>query len=57
MKILITGSEGYLGSLLGPVLSERGYDVTGLDTGYYNDGCLYPQTDGLYRRWQKTFDT
>ena len=41
MKVLITGSEGYLGSLLGPVLSERGYDVTGLDTGYYNDGCLY----------------
>jgi nucleoside-diphosphate-sugar epimerase len=41
MKVLITGSEGYLGSLLGPVLSERGYDVTGLDTGYYNDGRLY----------------
>lgn len=41
MKILVTGSEGYLGSLLTPVLFEHGHDVTGLDTGYYKNGYLY----------------
>ena len=41
MKILVTGSEGYLGSLLTPVLGERGHDVTGVDTGFYKSGYLY----------------
>jgi nucleoside-diphosphate-sugar epimerase len=41
MNVLITGSEGYLGSLLAPVLSERDHEVTGVDTGYYKSGYLY----------------
>ena len=41
MKILVTGTEGYLGSLLAPVLTERGHNVTGVDTGYYKAGYLY----------------
>ena len=41
MKVLVTGSEGYLGALLVPVLLEQGHDITGVDTGYYNSGCLY----------------
>jgi uncharacterized protein (DUF2237 family) len=39
MKLLVTGSEGYIGCLLTPYLRARGHDVTGLDTGYYRDGC------------------
>jgi len=41
VRILVTGTEGYLGSLLAPTLLGRGDDVTGLDTGYYKNGWLY----------------
>ena len=41
MRILVTGTEGYLGSLLAPTLLSRGDEVTGLDTGFYKNGWLY----------------
>ena len=40
MRILVTGTEGYIGSLLAPILIRRGHDVTGIDTGYYRDGVV-----------------
>ncbi|MEO1427836.1 MAG: SDR family oxidoreductase [Cyanobacteria bacterium J06632_19] len=44
MKILVTGTEGYLGCLLAPLLIERGHEVIGVDTGYYKVGWLYNGT-------------
>lgn len=41
MRVFMTGMEGYIGSLLAPLLVERGHDVVGLDTGFYRDGWLY----------------
>ncbi len=41
MKVLVTGTEGYIGARLAPYLSSSGHEVTGLDTGFYRDGCLY----------------
>jgi nucleoside-diphosphate-sugar epimerase len=41
MNILITGSEGYIGSVLSAYLIERDHTVTGLDTGYYREGWLF----------------
>lgn len=41
MKILVTGTEGYLGCLLAPLLIEKGHEVIGVDTGYYKVGWLY----------------
>lgn len=41
MKLLVTGTDGYIGVLLADVLAQRGHDVTGLDTGFYLDGLLY----------------
>lgn len=45
MKILVTGTEGYLGSLLAPLLLRRGYEVVGVDSGYYRSGWLYHGVD------------
>jgi len=47
MKVLVTGNNGYIGSMLTRLLLEKGYQVTGLDTNYYR-GCdfssyHYPQ--------------
>jgi len=47
MKLLVTGTEGYIGILMGPVLLERGHQVVGLDTGFYRDSWLY--NNGIVR--------
>jgi len=41
MKVLITGSDGYIGAALGATLIERGMDVVGIDCGFYRDGWLF----------------
>src|SRR5262245_54393938 len=41
MRVCVTGCEGYLGSLLVPELTRRGYEIVGLDTGYYKERMLY----------------
>jgi len=41
MNILVTGADGYIGSLLTSMLLQRGHDVKGLDVGFYRDGWLY----------------
>ena len=45
MKILVTGTDGYLGCLLAPELMRAGHDVLGVDTGYYKHGWLYHGID------------
>ena len=40
-KVLVTGSQGYIGSVLLPKLIERNYDITAFDTGFFDDGELY----------------
>ncbi|PLZ93125.1 NAD-dependent dehydratase [Fischerella muscicola CCMEE 5323] len=45
MKILVTGTEGYLGSLLPPLLIQKGHEVIGVDTGFYKVGWLYNGTE------------
>ena len=53
MKLLVTGTDGYIGTILGPVLIEDGHEVTGLDTGFYRDGWLY---HGSRRKIPATLD-
>ncbi len=43
-KILITGHNGYIGSVMTPQLLDAGYAVTGLDTGYFSECTLVPDS-------------
>jgi nucleoside-diphosphate-sugar epimerase len=43
MRVLITGHEGYIGSVMAPAFLEAGHDVVGLDTGYFADCKLVPE--------------
>jgi len=38
VKVLVTGSRGYIGSVLAPLLADAGHDVVGLDADLYR-GC------------------
>lgn len=48
MKVLVTGTDGYIGSVLAPYLIQKGYNVTGLDTGYYRSGWLFNNGTTVY---------
>lgn len=50
MRVLLTGTDGYIGSLLASVLIDAGHEVTGLDTGFYRDGWLYSDPSRWPRR-------
>lgn len=41
MRILLTGTDGYIGAIMAPYLSDRGHAIVGLDAGFYRDGLLY----------------
>ncbi|MBF0619426.1 MAG: NAD(P)-dependent oxidoreductase [Candidatus Omnitrophica bacterium] len=42
MKILVTGNQGYIGSVLVDMLLDKGYEVVGYDIGYYTKCLLAP---------------
>ncbi len=42
MRVLVTGHDGYLGSVLVARLRESGHEVVGLDTGLFADCLLGP---------------
>jgi len=41
-RVLITGSLGYLGSVLTQSLIESGFECIGFDTGFFKESLLYP---------------
>ena len=50
-RVLITGSLGYLGSVLTDYLAEEGFDCVGYDAGFFRDSLLYlpMPTDTVFR--------
>nr|CAA07376.1 StrP [Streptomyces glaucescens]CAA55575.1 strP [Streptomyces glaucescens] len=51
MRILLTGHQGYLGTVMAPVLTAAGHQVTGLDSGLFASRVLgaldVPDVPGL----------
>lgn len=45
MRVLVTGTEGYLGSVLAPELLRDGHELLAVDTGFYKAGWLYNGVD------------
>jgi nucleoside-diphosphate-sugar epimerase len=37
MKVLITGHDGYIGSVMVPALQAAGHEVVGVDTFYFSN--------------------
>jgi len=42
MKILLTGDRGYIGTVLTSELLNKGYEVVGLDSGFFEKNLLKP---------------
>ena len=40
MRVLLTGHQGYLGTVMAPVLAAAGHEVVGLDSGLFADSVL-----------------
>lgn len=40
MKLMVTGDQGYIGTVLVPLLRSKGYEVTGYDSGYFTENKL-----------------
>lgn len=54
MRVLLTGNLGYIGSVLAPLLMDKGHDVVGLDTEYYGEDCqLFPPRRRVSRQIRK----
>ena len=45
MRVLITGHDGYIGSVLAPMVRDAGHDVTGLDAFWFEGCALGPEPD------------
>jgi nucleoside-diphosphate-sugar epimerase len=52
MKVMVTGDQGYIGSVLTQMLLERGYQVAGYDIGFY-EPCLLGEAGRAYPRVTK----
>jgi nucleoside-diphosphate-sugar epimerase len=47
MKVLVTGHQGYIGSVMVPILINAGHEVSGYDVGLYQH-CLFEEGGSVF---------
>ena len=47
MRILLTGSRGYIGTVMAPMMVEAGHDVVGMDTDLYRHSTFGPWRESV----------
>jgi nucleoside-diphosphate-sugar epimerase len=47
MKVLLTGSRGYIGTVMAPLLLKAGHDVVGVDTDLYRRSTFGPWKEAV----------
>jgi nucleoside-diphosphate-sugar epimerase len=53
VRVLITGTDGYIGCLMAPFIAALGHEVVGLDTRYFREAQLGPAADASFRTINK----
>ncbi len=53
MRVLMTGHDGYVGTVMSEVFARAGHDVVGLDTGFFSDCAFGPPVEAPVQeaRW------
>src|SRR5918995_1327712 len=52
LRVLVTGHNGYIGSVLVPLLEQAGHDVTGLDSDLFSP-CVFGERPAEIRSLRK----
>jgi nucleoside-diphosphate-sugar epimerase len=52
MRILMTGSRGYIGTVMAPFLLRAGHDVAGIDSDFYRRSTFGPWDEQIHTRVQ-----
>ena len=47
LRVLLTGHDGYIGSVMGPFLAAQGHRIVGLDTGFFENCDLSKDSPGF----------
>jgi nucleoside-diphosphate-sugar epimerase len=55
-RVLVTGHDGYIGAVMAPAMLDAGYDVVGLDTGYFRECTLIPGSAEVPTVWKDIRD-
>lgn len=53
MRVLVTGNQGYIGTVLTDILINQGYSVVGIDTNYYHAISPFPKTSKRIKQIKK----